>query len=90
MESYPIDADVGNCISSQYSGSGSSFQVADTSVTDGAAEVITGTVTASADGILTRVLSNGETQRELLCLIFLSLVNTIHCRHHLKVKTYFC
>ncbi|KAI8424832.1 hypothetical protein MSG28_006760 [Choristoneura fumiferana] len=62
IERYPTGNDEGECISSQYSSTGSGFQVIDTNVFGETGQVTTGTVVASNNGMLTRTLSNGQTE----------------------------
>ncbi|KAG6455295.1 hypothetical protein O3G_MSEX009121 [Manduca sexta] len=62
IEGYPVDNPKGNCVSSQYQQSGNQYVVVDTSVANGNATVVTGTVVASPNGSLTRTLANGEVE----------------------------
>ncbi|XP_037294072.1 uncharacterized protein LOC115446804 isoform X2 [Manduca sexta] len=62
IEGYPVDNPKGNCVSSQYQQSGNQYVVVDTSVANGNATVVTGTVGASPNGRLTRTLANGQVE----------------------------
>ncbi|XP_041970035.1 uncharacterized protein LOC121726651 [Aricia agestis] len=62
IERYPVDGNVGDCISSTFSAVGNQYQVVDTSVFDVVAESSTSTVTVTSDGRLTKTYSDGRVE----------------------------